>query len=211
MINILLTALTKGWRIGLFLVALSFLFGCSSSGPKTKFYGLFPLNNEDIQTRYPITTKTLSIGIGPIILPDYLINPAIITRTQTQHVRISGYHAWAGDLQKEISRISADNLSSLLNVDSVWAFPWDTRDRPRYQIRVIIEELSGILGGNIELRVKSSILDTHSNTPVLVKRHILSEATSDESFDAYVFTLNALINNWTILVAQDLQNLKSIH
>lgn len=202
---------SKTCLLGFFAI---FISSCSS-GPKTQFYGLFASAADEITytstTGLHNTTSNHSIGIGPVILPDYLDNPAIVSRTDSQQLRISGYNAWAGDLKNQITRVVSDNISTYLKNDAVWGFPWDTRSRPHYQIRIVIEEFSGVLGKDVTLKVKWSLLATHAkskpNELLKVQRHQLTITTEDASYNGYVKALNTAINDWSILLGSELNKL----
>lgn len=180
------------------------LSACVGKGPKTQYYGLFASSNPAVITSHTGTDK--SIGIGPVILPDYLDNPAIVTRTNTQQIRVSGYNAWAGDITNQMTRVITDNLSSTLKNDTVWGFPWDTRSRPEYQIRIVVEEFSGILGQDITLRLKWSVLNTKTQELVNVNRDELTVSSADSSYNSYVKALNRALNDWSQVLAKELSN-----
>lgn len=189
----------------LLLVSLSILLSaCVGKGPKTQYYGLFASSNPPVITSNTGTHK--SIGIGPVILPDYLDNPAIVTRTSTQQIRVSGYNAWAGDITNQMTRVITGNLSNTLQNDAVWGFPWDTRSRPEYQVRIVVEEFSGILGQDITMRFKWSVLNTKTQELINVKRDELTVSSADSSYNSYVKALNTALNDWSRILAKELSN-----
>lgn len=189
----------------LLLVSLSIvLSACVGKGPKTQYYGLFASSDSAVITSDANTHK--SIGIGPVILPDYLDNPAIVTRTNTQQIRVSGYNAWAGDITNQMTRVITDNLSSTLQNDAVWGFPWDTRSRPDYQVRIVVEEFSGILGQDITLRFKWSVLHTKTQKLIKINRDELTVSSADSSYNSYVKALNTALNDWSQMLAKDLSS-----
>ena len=169
------------------------LTACSSSGPKTRFYSLFA-ESHAVQSTLNDENKDISYGIGPVSLPEFLDNPAIVSLTQSNQVRVSGSSAWAGDLDSAIVRVLADNISAKTNLESVWAFPWDSRARPKYQVRIAIEDFSGQLGGEVNLKAKWTMIDQEQSEVVKVGKEVFSVQTESESFDDYVAGLNKLIN-----------------
>lgn len=189
----------------LLLVSLSVvLSACVGKGPKTQYYGLFASTNPSVIASNTGTHK--SIGIGPVILPDYLDNSAIVTRTSTQKIRVSGYNAWAGDITDQMTRVITDNLANTLQHDAVWGFPWDTRSRPEYQIRIVVEEFSGILGQDITMRLKWSVLNTKTQELINVNRDELTVSSVDNSYNSYVEALNTALNDWSQILAKALSN-----
>lgn len=175
------------------------LTACISSGPATKFYALFP--NENMSPSPVVTDLSFSLGIGPVVMPEYLDNSAIVSRASSQRLSVAGYHAWAGDLKENVSRVLAGNLSSALDQDAVWAFPWDTRVRPDYQLRIIFDRYDGMRGGEVVLNAKWTLLKTSSDEVLAIGSESISEVTTSESVDAYVVALNGALNSFSEKIA----------
>ena len=176
---------------------------CSSSGPATTFYSLFP-NDDAAETTFalPDPSANISLGVGPVILPDFLDNSAIVGLTESNAVKVYGYHAWAGDLNEAIGRVLVENISSHLQVDSIWNFPWDNRVRPDYQLRIVIENLSGIRGEDVELVLKWTLLNKTADTILASDKERLKEKTNGNSVDAYVTTMNSLVNRTSVSISE---------
>ncbi len=191
-------------KIRLGLVLLSLLCGlasCASSGPATRFYSLFADSSiEPVEH----SLGKISIGVGPVILPDYIENPSVVSLTSSQQVRVSGYHAWAGNLKESMTRVLADDISGALNLDAVWGFPWDNRVRPDYQIRVVIEQFDGVRGGQVNLRAKWTLLNKSADKVLSVGSVSLSEASVGRGIDNYVATLNRLLNRLSLSIVEKL-------
>ncbi|VUD53798.1 hypothetical protein TDB9533_01907 [Thalassocella blandensis] len=180
--------------------------GCSSSGPATSFYSLFPSKTaSEKQFALPSGSSgstALSLGVGPVVLPDFIDKPAIVGLTHTAKVKVYGYHAWAGDLSETIARVVGENISNHLQLNSVWAFPWDNRVRPDYQLRIEFENLSGVRGENVDLLLKWTLLNKKADTVLVSGKERLSQATSGNNVDAYVTTMNGLVNAASSLMAE---------
>ncbi|TVZ37528.1 hypothetical protein P886_1869 [Alteromonadaceae bacterium 2753L.S.0a.02] len=176
------------------LGVLLLMTGCGSSGPKTQFYSLFPNVEPDAAT--VISGEQLSFGIGPVVLPEYLDNTALVSRSSAQQLQVSGVHAWGGDLSSTVSRVMAANLATLWQQDAVWAFPWDTRARPIYQVRIVFEEFSGERGGEAVLKARWVLFGDGGKQEISVGSSQFSEQTQDNSPQAYVAALNLLLKNF---------------
>ncbi|MBX2859364.1 MAG: PqiC family protein, partial [Cellvibrionaceae bacterium] len=125
---------------------------CISPSPATQYFSLFAIKQVETQ-RSELPDKSLSFGVGPIVIPEYMDNPSIVSVSDRQQVQVSGEHAWAGDLRAAMGRVLADNLAQYWVLDKVSAFPWDNRARPAYQLRLVFEEFGGRRGGEVHLRV----------------------------------------------------------
>ena len=164
---------------------------CSSSGPKTQFYSLFADKAPQV---HALDNKSLSIGIGPVELPEYIEHPGIVSVTNSNRVIVSGFNAWAGDLKENISRVLASNLSTAFELDQVWAFPWNNRIKPDYKIRLVFEDFSGLKGGEVNVALRWSLLDQNGKTRLFMRKvHFTSVANSD-SYNDYVSALNNALN-----------------
>ncbi|WP_083607949.1 PqiC family protein [Teredinibacter haidensis] len=187
----------------LFAATLSFLLtGCVSSGKQTQYYSLFPVKFDAGAATYALSSEDFSLGVGPVSLPEFMDNPSIVSLTYTQQIRISRHHAWAGDLKASVIRVISSNLSQRLNHEKIQSFPWDTRIRPKYQLRINLEDFSGIPGGDVNLVASWVLMDTQKNREVMVGRERINLSSVNDSVDSYVEALNLLINKFTAVLAQ---------
>ncbi|WP_185233260.1 PqiC family protein [Teredinibacter franksiae] len=183
------------------LILLMLLTACVSSGPKTQYYTLY--TQVQPETHTPLVGDKLSFGIGPIILPEYLDHPAVVSRTQTQQIRVSGTYAWGGNLKATVGRVLASNLSEYWQQDSVWAFPWDNRARPEYQIRIVFDDFAGVRGGTVSVNARWMLFEQGGKKEIAVGTIQLSGETTDESVEAYVKSLNSLLNAFSVELAKE--------
>lgn len=198
-----LRAVTGGKRIffiGMLVLGLS---GCVSSGPQTQFFTLFPSDSVT-----PVTQKdSLSLGIGPIILPEYAERSGVVSYSSGNKIRVAGYHAWAGSLNENIARVLAADLSLALQADNVQAFPWDTRARPKEQIRIVFEQFGGIRGESVKLVARWQIVSKRSQTEAQAPSHgvvRLQAELIDSNIETYIAGLNELVNGLAIAIAKEL-------
>src|SRR5262249_8992959 len=57
-------------------------------------------------------TASVTIGVGPVIIPAYLDRTEIVTRTAADRVEISMFHRWAEPLADSIARTVAEEIAS---------------------------------------------------------------------------------------------------
>lgn len=187
--------------VALLLLALN---GCISSGPKTQYYSLFPA---DYSATHHNSDFNQSIGIGPIRLPEYINHPGIVSLTDTNQIRVSGYNAWAGDLAENLSRVIAGDISSQLGAGNVSAFPWDNRVRPDHQVRITFQEFAGARGGKVKLKAKWAMLDKKGDNVILAGVEDLEEQASSSSYNDYVAALNRLVNKFSSRLARNIKTI----
>ena len=181
--------------------SLCLLNACAIS-PKTYFYALQGLPTQPAPTT-PLS-KAYTYGIGPIFLSEPLMQPGVVAHVEGQQLDVSLYNVWAGNLQDAVTRVLASNLSELGNLDAVWPFPWDNRNRPTRQIRVVFEQLSGEVGGQLVLKAKWALTENNGETVRLQKRTVLRVQTTANTYAAYVDAINVLVNQLSAQMAHEL-------
>ena len=145
----------------LLLSLVAVLSGCASSGPQTQYYSFFASDKTTVIS--PSNSVSSSIGIGPVNIPEYMDNPAIVSLSASQKVRVSGYHAWAGGLKESIVRTMSAEFQQLLPSAVISPFPWDARIRPKYQVQIQLTDFSGQRGGQVELSGRWVVIDQQYN------------------------------------------------
>jgi len=183
-------------------VLLLSCWSCSSSGPKTQYYSLFADRDIPAGLELKLESEGLQFGVGPIVLPEYVDHPGIVSLSGTNRLIVSGYNAWAGDLEENVSRVLASNLSAYWQLNEVWPFPWDTRNRPEYQIRLVFETFSGVKGGDIHLKARWTLLKKHK--AVLVGAEEIQSQANGEGYNHYVAALNAALNSLSGKIATNI-------
>jgi len=124
----------KGWwrqRLALVLI-FALLAGCAAR-PATKLYLLSALAPE---TPAQGAGRTMVIGLGPVILPDYLDRPQIIFRVSANRLTAADTHRWAEPLAANVARVLAENLAAQLPGSRILHYPWAGSEAPDYQVRV---------------------------------------------------------------------------
>ena len=187
---------------GVFVLFVMLLAACTSSGPKTAYYSLFPESNIVVNSDTSLNGSGLTFGVGPIVLPEYVDHPGIVSVNNSNRVTVSGYNAWAGDLQENISRVLASNLSARWDVDQVWAFPWDNRVRPFYQVRLVFEDFSGVRGGEVNIVARWTLLNAKGNTSLAVGVERIKTETTSAKYNDYVAALNTAVNELSQRIAE---------
>ena len=189
-------------RFALYAIWVVGLTACISSGPATKYYSLFVDPNLVNRVSTTGLSQDTSLGIGPVYIPEYLNNPAIVSLTESQQVRIAGYDAWAGSLKEAMTRVLADHVSQATGLDNIWGFPWDNRVRPQYQVRIVVEEFAGQRNGVVKLNAKWTLLNQYGDEVLLVSAERLSENAQGADANAYVAALNTLLNRLASSIAE---------
>lgn len=172
--------------------------GCAAQTP-TQYYDLTAVTEVTTQ-RLP---QTVSLGIGPVTLPDLLDQPGVVSRKGGTAVNVATYHIWAGELEPACTRVLAGNVARYLDHDSVWPSPWDNRFRPEYQIRIFVDRFSGEVNGEVALNLTWTLLGDYGQEMIRTERYRGSMAAAD-GYDGYVNALNLLLAEFSEQLAREL-------
>lgn len=181
-------------------LALLLLSACASR-PATHYYTLaVPLTTNGQTIQLP----DLSLGIGPVSLPPMLDQQGIVTQPDTTAVTVSSYHLWAAELPDLISHLVADQLTDSSKQTAIQPFPWSTRTRPDYTLRLDIERFSGPLNGVVQLNLKWTLYADQGQRQIAQKRY-QAERQSPGGYPGYVNTLNDLLLQFADALALELK------
>ena len=147
------------------IILVVFLASCAN-GNYIKFYALKSIDST-------ITTRNINddtvIGISRVVVPDYLKNQGITSllndgvSVNSGQLIIANTHAWAGEIDTQLTQTLAQNMSQQLQHSKIWPSPWPHGVRPTVRIQVVVEQLAGSLRGDVELKAKWIITDMSAN------------------------------------------------
>ena len=187
-------------------VLLVSLGGCAGT-PPSKFYMLEPISHGPAPPGTVALDQAVSIGLGPVTLPDYLDRSQIVTRTDQNTVQLAEFDRWAEPLSSNISRTLAENLVLLLQNDSIVQYPWPGSIDVTYQVVVDVYRFDGILGEKALLEVQWSILGKKGKRALQLKRSTFVEPASGTTFGALVAAQSRTLENLSREIALALQGL----
>ena len=150
-----------------------------------QFYLLSPDPGQAVAARATATTP-LSIGLGPVTLPEIYDRPQIVTRMDDNRINLAEFDRWGGDLNKELARTLARNLMGRLNTDSVVPYPWTGRHKPDFQVSIRFFRLDGQLDGSAILDGVWRILDGSRGCELAAHHFLYQEQTSGPGYSDLV-------------------------
>jgi len=164
--------------------------GCST-GPPTRLYVLTSLSRA---ASVPPATgrREISIGIGPVELPQYVNRPQIVTGQQSSELQSAASAQWAESLQDGFTRVLAENLSLLLATDRVAIFPWKTFT-PEYQVVVEVTHFLGQTGAEVSLVALWSILNKDGREALVSKKSSFRESTGSSEYEALAAAMSRTV------------------
>jgi uncharacterized lipoprotein YmbA len=184
------------------LLSVLVLSGCiGGTSPATRFYSLDPtlVSDEPAVLHVP---EGLSIGLGPVQLPDMLDRPHIVARTGEHGIALGEFDQWVGNLNENMSRFMAQQLMAQLNTSRVAIHPWPRHRELDYQVRVDVLRFDGVLGGNAELSGTWSMLDGEGRDELQTVAFAFREPVAGADFEDLVTSLGALTQQLTRQIAE---------
>lgn len=176
----------------LVLAPVLLLVGCIGNPSKpSEFYVLGTTPGTPVNTA--LAQDALSIGLGPLTLPEIYDRPQIVTRGEANRITLAEFDRWGGDLDKELARALAGNLMTRLNTDRIVPFPWPRRYDPDFQVTVRLFRFDGVLGSNAALEGIWRVLDAHKGCELAADRFSITEDTDGPGYSALVTAMSRAV------------------
>jgi uncharacterized lipoprotein YmbA len=186
-----------------------FLAGCSSS-QRVEFYTLNPLTDVQAKANSPATDQKLTIGVGPVEIPEILDRPQIVTRSGPNKLNVDEFHRWASRIDESFAQVLAQNISLLLATDQVAVYPWKADFKPRYRIALKISYFEGQWGKDVLLEAIWSVTGWQSQQTNSMRKSVINEPLSPEpDYAALVAAHSRAIARLSREIVKEIQNLQS--
>jgi len=157
------------------------LSACAGKSASSKFYVLSPLPQAKLSG-----ADGKTIGVFPVVMPDYLDRPQIVARVSENEIMIDEFNRWAAPLKENLYTVLVDNLSALLNSEKVLKTTQKLGVLASLQVGVEVVRFDGTLGGDVVLNVRWGLFETEGKKLVLSKRSLFKEPTSAATYEALV-------------------------
>lgn len=195
----------------IFLGCLLVAQGCgilgSGTRETTRFFVLKSLSEAPICAAPRGESGPISLGIGPVKLPDTLNRSQMVTRLSENEVRLEPFYRWAEPLAENISSVLAGNLSVLLNTNRVLTFPWAVASRPDYQVRLTVVDFIGTPGGEANLEVRWALTRGEEKKELVNKHSMFKAPVSSSGHGDLVSVQCRLLMDFSREVAQAVCNI----
>lgn len=185
---------------------LILLVGCATSIP-SRFYLLSPIKNGSTEVQRSDDIPCVSIGIGPVSLPEYTNRPQIVTLTSQNELSVAQFDLWAEPLPDTFSRVIAENLTQLLCTKRVYLFPWKASIKPDYIVEAEVMEMNGDLGKKAFLQVQWAIWGVGKSRELVQKRSAYSEPVRDRTYNGLVQAYSSMVGQLSRDIARGIEGL----
>jgi uncharacterized lipoprotein YmbA len=177
------------------LLAAAVLAGCASS-PPARFYRLSPQAQESTQK----APNQVSVSIAPVIVPDYLDRPQIVTLDGQNTLKYAEFDRWAGSLPDDICLVVAENLSQLLGSERVYAYPRISSGKTDYTVSLRIVRLDCYPAREAVLKAQWTVSSGQEIKDLVTHTAAYREPLNDVRYD----TLAAAVSRMIALLSGDI-------
>jgi uncharacterized lipoprotein YmbA len=171
--------------MSLFALAV-FLGGCFGTSQNAKFYTLNSLNGEGVNPQEKATESCLTLGLGPVLFPMYMVRPQIVTRSGPNQVQINEFHRWASPVDNHIRNVLRENLAALLTRDRVVLYPWKGNMPVDYRVEININRFDGKPGDSITLGARWRISGPEGIKVLLTRTSTITEPLKGTDYESLV-------------------------
>jgi len=159
------------------------LAGCLGASRPVDFYTLTPLPRP---TSGPDATPGTIIALYPVVIPEYIDRPQIVTRTDDNQIALSEFNRWGGTLKHELTNVLMQNLNVLLAERRANVMLDTLTFDPNYLVTVTVNRFDGQLGNTVWLNAAWSIRDLKAKKMLAVKTSVIQEKTAAQDYAALV-------------------------
>ncbi|MBW1865923.1 MAG: membrane integrity-associated transporter subunit PqiC [Deltaproteobacteria bacterium] len=160
--------------------------GCRSSTPPVEFYTLASLSGMEMESHEQSAVRDITIGIGPVQLPQFLNRPQIVIRSGPNKLTVSEFHRWGGYFDQDFLRVLAQDISILMPKSRVIEFPWGDRADPDFRIAFNVQQFDGQPGNSVLLNTVWTIKERKGTKALYAKRSIIRQPVSGNDYEALV-------------------------
>jgi uncharacterized lipoprotein YmbA len=188
-------------RILACLLTALLVSGCAVTSLPVDFYTLSPASASETPAA---NCSDVVIGIGPVLWPQYLDRPQIVTRLSPNRISFDEFHRWAGPLDENFEGVLIDNLSKRLQTDYVIKSPGKLPYKPRYQVQIRIDQFDGQPGDAVTLKAAWSVVDPNSGKEPALHQSLIREATAGEGYENMVVAASTAVAELSRQIAAEL-------
>ena len=164
------------------------LAGClGGPSPATNFYMLSPLSSSRTGASAAPHEDRIRIGLEKVAMPEYLNRNEIVFNLDNTVYQLAEFNQWAEPLSNNLTRVLEENLTRLLQGDSLDIFLAAESSIPLdYRLEVDVLRLDGNLGDQVTLTAQWALLEAGEDDLVLMRRSEYREQPGDNTYKELV-------------------------
>lgn len=190
------------------MFVLLLLVACGGKSPSVAYYSLASLDQGDLGTEV-VTPLDISLGIGPVTVPEYLKKAQIATRVGDNRYQFDEFHRWTGLIEKDIASVLGNNLGMLLGSNKVAFFPWMDYFKPVYRVIVDIIQFDSDLEGDAVFSARWAVSDAAGKETLASGKSDYRQTLESPSYDVLVDAESLLLAEFSRDIAEQISSLSS--
>lgn len=184
----------------LLLPVLAFLTGCART-PAIDYYQLVSPGKA---TSGKITPADVTLGLGPVKVPEYLDQPKIVSRLSANRLFLADSHRWAEPLAKNIASVLQQELAVLLHPKQIVTFPWPRSQPVDCQLLVEVLHFETAQDGTARLQVNWMVRNGDGKLLQPEKQASYQSKEAASGYGDRVRALNEVLNRFGHDLAEEL-------
>ncbi len=188
------------------------LAGClGGQSPPTNFYMLSPMSPAEAG-KFPASAESrVHIALETVVVPEYLNRNEIVVNLDNTIYQLAEFNQWAEPLSDNLTRVLGENLTNLLQNDSIHVFLASESSIPfDYRLEVDVLRLDGNLGNQATLVAQWALLEAEEDDLIVMRRSKYQEQAVDNTYKGLVMaksrTLERLSQDIAVAVKRELAN-----
>jgi len=166
-------------------LACAMLLAACGSTPVAKYYTLSAVR-DSVPAGSASVLRDKIVGIGPVVLPEYLDRPQIVIRASSNRLELADGHRWAEPLADNFTSALRENLSLLLGTERVLSNASALSGRGDYQVIVQVLRFEGTAEGVVSLAARWSIAARDGTVLLAARRSSFQATPSGTGIEALV-------------------------
>jgi uncharacterized lipoprotein YmbA len=143
----------------------------------------------------------MGIGVGPVILADYVDRTNLVVQTSPHKIEVAENHLWAGDLDNSIARVVSINLGRRLHTGDIRTYPWLRDSEIDYQVTMDIREFVAGADGYAHIEASWRVYSLPARKLVASRTFTGKEPIASDDFEAMVVAQSKLVGRLSADIA----------
>jgi len=160
--------------------------GCGGTRRLVVYYNLTQIDaGHRHDTQFKNTKITL--GIGPIELPESLDRTQIASRLDNQRLTYSDFNRWSGSLRDGFATVLMEDIAVQLPEQTATAlFPWAKHFQPSHRLVVSVSQFDGQLGGEVILAARWTVTSGDGQDSLATRKSTIRIKTVGDQYQDLV-------------------------
>lgn len=168
------------------LILLTLLLAACGAKASYRYYTLTPVPSGLDGRSVDLGAPRVVLGIGPVMIPDYLDRPQLVTRTSRNELTLSEYNRWAGSFGSDALRVLEENLDTMLVADGVTVVSWRRGVPNDFRVAVQISRFDVTEGEEAVLKAQWVIYGKDGKSVLLLRESDVRKPVTGSGYDSAV-------------------------